>query len=38
MAVFLLHLFAGRLIPAPIREGTTHPAADGHPHADSNPG
>jgi hypothetical protein len=38
MVVFLLHLFAGRLIPAPIREGTTHPAADGHPHSDSNRG
>jgi hypothetical protein len=33
--VFLLHLFAGRLIPAPIREGQTHPAAAGARQADS---
>jgi len=26
MSLFLLHLIAGRLIPAPIREGQTHPA------------
>jgi hypothetical protein len=25
MLLFLLHLIAGRLIPAPIREGQTHP-------------
>ena len=31
-ALFLLHLLAGRLIPAPIRGGVTHvPVADPHP-------
>jgi hypothetical protein len=29
LAMFLLHLIAGRLIPAPIREGQIHPAAAG---------
>jgi hypothetical protein len=29
MMVFLFHLMAGRLIPAPIHEGQTHPAGAG---------
>ena len=36
MAVFLLHLLAGRLIPAPIHEGQIHPAPAGDPQSDSN--
>ncbi len=36
MLVFLLHLLAGRLIPAPIHEGQTHPASASDPQADSN--
>jgi len=38
MLVFLLHLLAGRLIPAPIHEGQTHPAPAGDPQSDSNRG
>jgi hypothetical protein len=38
MAVFLLHLLAGRLIPAPIHEGQTHPTTAGDPQSDSNRG
>ena len=38
MVVFLLHLLAGRLIPAPIHEGQTHPAPAGDPQSDSNRG
>jgi hypothetical protein len=36
--VFLLHLFAGRLIPAPIHEGQTHLAPAGDPQPDGNRG
>jgi hypothetical protein len=38
MAVFLLHLLAGRLIPAPIYEGQTHPTPVGDAQSDSNRG
>jgi hypothetical protein len=36
--MFLLHLLAGRLVPAPIREGPTRPTRVGHPPSDSNRG
>ena len=38
IVVFLLHLLAGRLIPAPIHEGQTHPASAGDPQSDSDRG
>jgi len=38
MVVFLLHLLAGRLIPAPIHEGQTHPAPAPDPQSHSNRG
>jgi uncharacterized protein YhhL (DUF1145 family) len=38
MVVFLLHLLAGRLIPAPIHEGQTHPAPADDAQSDSNRG
>ena len=38
MLVFLVHLLAGRLIPAPIHEGPTHHAAPGETQSDSTPG
>ncbi|HXR33671.1 MAG TPA: hypothetical protein VN830_08190 [Verrucomicrobiae bacterium] len=38
MAVFLLHLLAGRLIPAPLHEGPTHPVRTGDPPSDRNRG
>ena len=36
MAVFLLHFLAGRLIPAPIYEGQTHPGSVVDPQSDNN--
>ena len=36
MLLFLLHLLAGRLVPAPIHEGRTHPTPVGDPQSDSN--
>jgi len=36
MALFLLHLLAGRLVPAPIREGQEHIAAARDPQAGQN--
>jgi hypothetical protein len=38
MVMFLLHLFAGRLVPAPIHEGPTHVPTTGDPPPDSNRG
>jgi hypothetical protein len=38
MVMFLLHLFAGRLVPAPIHEGPTHSTPAGDPQSDSNRG
>ena len=38
MVVFLLHFLAGRLIPAPIYEGQTHPASAVDRQSDSNRG
>jgi hypothetical protein len=38
MVVFLLHLFAGRLVPAPIHEGPTHSTPAGDPQLDGNRG
>ena len=32
MIVFLLHLLAGRLVPAPIREGSSHPSTEVEQH------
>jgi hypothetical protein len=37
VAVFLFHLFAGRLIPAPIHEGQTHPAHAPDPLLEKDP-
>jgi uncharacterized protein YhhL (DUF1145 family) len=36
MLMFLLHLLAGRLVPAPIQEGPTHPTCIGGPQSDSD--
>jgi len=36
--VFLLHLFAGRLVPAPIHELPTHSTLAGDPPSDSHRG
>jgi uncharacterized protein YhhL (DUF1145 family) len=38
MLMFLLHLLAGRLVPAPIHEGRTQPTSVGGPQSDSNRG
>jgi hypothetical protein len=38
MLMFLLHLLAGRLVPAPIHEVPTHPTPLGDPPLDSNRG
>jgi hypothetical protein len=36
MLVFLFHLLAGRLIPAPIHEGHSHPAPEVDPQSGTN--
>ncbi len=38
MVIFLLHLLAGRLIPAPIHEGPTDTTSAGDPQSESNRG
>jgi uncharacterized protein YhhL (DUF1145 family) len=38
LLIFLLHLLAGRLVPAPIREGPPRPTHVGHPPSDGNRG
>ncbi len=38
MVIFLLHLLAGRLVPAPIHEGPTHSTPAGDPPSDNNRG
>jgi len=36
MLVFLFHLLAGRLIPAPIHEGHSHPSPAADPQSGTN--